>query len=106
MTREQILKNEWNHEVDELCKNRMVQGFYTYGPRAENYGTGLVNARKQADKYLEMYDNTGNREKLLDAINLLRCEFDFSSHPNAHFADTSDRGINGMTYRDIERMGK
>jgi len=104
MTREQILKTEWNPEIDELCKNRMVQGFYSYGPRAENYGGGLVNARKQADAYLDMYDKTGNKEKLLDAINLLRCEYDFPSHKNPHFDATSDRGISEMTYRDLEGL--
>lgn len=101
---EQILKTEWNPVVDELCKNRMLQGFYSYGPRAENYGGGLVNARKQAGIYLEMYDKTGNLEKLIDAINFLRIEFDYPSHSNPHFEETHDRGIKEMTYRDIERI--
>jgi hypothetical protein len=106
MTREQILQTEWNPEIDELCKNRMVQGFYSYGPRHENYGGGLVNARKKAEAYLETYIKTGNREKLLDAINFLRIEFDYPSHKNPHFEVTGDRGITDMTFRDIERVGK
>jgi hypothetical protein len=106
MTREQILQTEWNPEIDELCKNRMVQGFYTYGPRVENYGGGLVNARKQIEKYLDKYDKTGNKEYLLDVRNFAMIEFDFPSHPNPHFEVTGDRGIAETTYRDIERVGK
>lgn len=104
MTREQILKTEWNPEVDELCKNRMVQGFFSYGPIAENYGSGLISAKEKIRQYLDEYDKTGNIEKLLDIRNFAAIEYRYPSHPNAHFEQSNERGIKEMTYRDIERL--
>jgi hypothetical protein len=103
---QKILQEEIDPQIDELCNNRILQGFFSYGPAKENFETGLRKALNEAYDYIKAYTITRNREKLLDAINLLKFEFMYPSIPETYFEITSDRGIKAVTYRDIEKLSK
>jgi hypothetical protein len=104
MTKDEILKQEWNSEIDKLCQNRVVQGFYSYGPIKINFGEGLVKALSMAENRIADYKRTRNKEYLLDAMNYLRYEFDYPSLTDTYFKETTDRGVLTTTFRDIERI--
>jgi len=111
MTPEEILKTEFSLDFIEKMKNRMIASFYKYGPLAQNVGrenpkdnTGEIASLK---KRLELYEETGNTEWLVDVANFAMIEFMFPQHSNAHFRATdSDEspGVEGLTIREIEEL--
>jgi hypothetical protein len=105
MNIEDIRKSELFPEVDELCNNRMLTSYYKYGPVKENYGNKLINAMKEARKRMERYEQDGNTEWLLDAINQLKIEFKYPQHPTAYFRATraeESPGLTGMTFNQLK----
>lgn len=95
MTPEQVLKQEYPHECDEIRKNMIVVAFFKYGPARENFGKGRVSAFESAQKCMKKYLKTGNTEYLLDAMNYLGFEFKFPSIPGAHYTPTDSDGSAG-----------
>ena len=71
---ESVRETEAPQRAWELCDNRMVMGIFRYGPiadqRAEEWGyAGLVIER------VRRFEEDGNTEHLLDAMNILRILF-------------------------------
>jgi hypothetical protein len=93
-TREQILATEFSEPFVELMRNRMVAGFYRYGPRSEN--AGRIDELASLRKRLEKYEETGNTEYLVDAANIAMVEFMQPQHPKAHFRTAEHHEHSGL----------
>ncbi len=74
---------DWSVEFDELAKARMETSYHKYGPWAKN--ADVVDCIGNAMARLKIYQETGNKEGLVDARNFLMMEFMRPKHPNAHF---------------------
>lgn len=98
---------EYSEEFDKLRKNRVEMSFYKYGPARKNFSTGNVQAIPTMELCVKKYQETGNREFLVDAANYLMFEFMFPQHQKAHFRATSSEesaGIVGMSVNEMEKF--
>lgn len=93
MTREEILKTEFDESFVEGMRDRMVVSFYRYGPVA--VGAPKVDIIGSLMQRLRKYAETGNTEYLMDAANFAMIEFMYPKHPKAHFAGTDEDGSPG-----------
>ena len=101
------ISQEYSEEFDRLRKNRVEQSFYKYGPARKNYKNGNINALASMERCLIKYNETGNREYLVDAGNYLMFEFMFPQHPKAHFRQTPSEesaGIVGISVAEMEKI--
>lgn len=80
---------EWNAEFERLQRNRLLIGAIRYGSITRE-SLGNYDLMKSIRDRLSRYDQTGNKECLVDAANLLMYEFTFNGHPNAHFEAEDD----------------
>lgn len=100
------MSKEYSEEFDKLRKNRVETSYYKYGPARKNFSTGNVQAISTMELCVKKYQETGNREYLLDAANYLMFEYMFPQHSKAHFRATSSEessGIVGMSVKEMER---
>lgn len=100
------MANEYCEKFDELRKNRVETSYYKYGPARKNFKSGNVKAIPTMNLCIKKYQETGNREYLLDAANYLMFEFMFPQHPNSHFRATSSEesaGIVGMSVNEMKK---
>lgn len=101
------MKQEYSEEFDRLRKNRVETSYYKYGPARKNFAAGNVQAIPTMEWCIKKYQETGNREYLLDSANYLMFEYMFPQHPKAHFRATSSdesAGIVGMSVNEMERF--
>lgn len=107
MNRNFVPEKEYSRKVDELRYNRVHTSFYKYGSARENFGRGLVDAIASHEKCVEKYNETGNKEYLLDAMNYLMFEFMYPQKDSAYFKPTDSKesaGIVGISVAEMERM--
>lgn len=109
MTKEQpnLIDTEYSEEFDKLRKCRVAVSYYKYGPARINFGRHYVKAIGSMKKCLKKYEETHNKEYLLDAANYLMFEFMYPSYQNAYFKATdSDEsaGIDGLSINEIEQL--
>ena len=100
------MSQEYSEEFDRLRKNRVETSYYKYGPARKNFATGNVQAIPNMELCIKKYQETGNREYLLDAANYLMFEYMFPQRPKAYFRATSSEesaGIVGMSVKEMER---
>lgn len=83
-----ILQQEFSEEFVRTMKNRMLVGYFRYGPVADDDSNYVVRALKRVREYLR----TGNQEMLVDAANFLMMEFMHPQHPDAHFNPVNRKG--------------
>lgn len=91
---DEIRVSQWCDRFIELMRNRMVLGWFRYGPMR-----GLVNRWDNvgsAKTRLDLYLSDGNLEHLVDVANLCLLEFvkgplGLGSHPNPKW-DPEDDG--------------
>lgn len=83
MSFDDIKAQECSDGFTDKMDNRIIMGFVRYGPMgaAKSPFHDLQKARQR----LDLYEQTGNTEHLVDAANFCRCEAARSLHPNAHF---------------------
>lgn len=107
---EQIdMSKEYSEEFDRLRKNRVEISYYKYGPVRRNFSTGNVQAIPTMELCVKKYQETGNKEYLLDAANYIMFEYMYPQHPKAHFRATSSEesaGIVGMSVNEMERYNE
>lgn len=72
-----------------MMVDRLIVGHHRYGfpQTSQQYFKRLQGA-------VEHYKKTGNKEFLVDAANYAILEYEFSSHPNAHFKSNDSQGRN------------
>lgn len=112
MLKQDILKHEYDSNIDEIRKKMVLQSYYKYGPAKENFtrrneNGALVDALGTMSQCVCEYDKTHNKEYLLDAMNYLMFEFDYPSYSDAYYEQTdSDKsaGIVGMSYNQIKEV--
>lgn len=80
---------QWNNKFEELRKNRMIMGFFRYGPLRKQ--KGKYDNIKSCIQRLKLYQKTGNTEHLVDVANICMCEFTNGIHPNKHFKSEDDQ---------------
>jgi hypothetical protein len=104
---QKILNTEYNSDFDEKRKSAMILSFHKYGAVKANYATGNVNAIDTLKKRLQLYEETGNIEWLIDVGNMAMIEFTHPQHPNAHYKKTESKespGVVGLTEKEIEQL--
>lgn len=73
---ETIKDTQIKHKFTNLMDNRMVQGFFRYGPKEKQNGKyDYINGKGGVLARIQRYIETHNLECLVDAANLLRLEF-------------------------------
>lgn len=86
---EGLKESEWSEDFEKLMRNRLIIGALRYGK------IGAAN-KPQYDrvnsmiKRLTKYQETGNKEFLVDVANLCLLEFVECNHPNQHFHAIDD----------------
>ena len=85
---EELRKESFGNEFCSLMNNRMVMGRFRYGSRKQK-ATHPAYIRA-AKRRIELYEESGNTEHLVDAGNYLRMEFETPLHPNGHFKSVDD----------------
>jgi hypothetical protein len=72
-----------------MMDNRLLMGSFRYGLMSDpdKWTSDLIAG---ARKKLASYEDTGNREHLVDLANYARLEFMHPSHPHAHFRAEDD----------------
>lgn len=104
---DEILETEFSEDFVKKMKNRMMTSFYKYGPLEQNVGT--VNEIRSLKERLELYNQTGNTEWLVDVANFAMIEFMYPKHKNAHFRATDSKespGVCGTTINERNRRNE
>lgn len=78
-------------------KNSMAQAFIKYGPVADAYPR-KVDAIQSLRRRLRKYEETGNKEWLIDIANFAMIEFMHPSHADAHYRGTSEKESPGRVW--------
>ena len=78
-------------EFETLCRNRMALGAFRYGLlEQQRKDKSPYNNIKSAIQRLRLYQQTGNREHLVDTANLCMIEFKIGDHPKGHWQPVDD----------------
>jgi len=92
-------ESEFSAPFAQGMANRMAVSFHKYGPVASGY-PGKVDALASLRQRLNLYEETGNTEYLIDAANFAMIEFAHPAHLEAHFAATDSDGSPGRVRAD------
>ena len=109
MLKNDILKTEYDRDIDFKRQNLVIQSYFKYGPAKHNFGEHLVNALDTMSQCVCKYDQTHNKEYLLDAMNYLMFEYMYPSYKDAYFKHTDSdgsAGIVGMSYNQIKEASE
>lgn len=105
----EIANQEFSSEFVSLMKNSMIQSYYKYGPLRANY-PHLADAIQTLKERLRLYEETGNKDYLVDISNMSMIEYMCPKHPNAHFRRCSSEespGLKGETIVEVfNEVGK
>lgn len=86
-----LRREQWSPHFEELRSNRMVLGAFRYGLINEqgSAGSPYDNIGSLIQR-AQAYQETGDREHLVDIANLAMIEFTIGQHPLAHFNAKDD----------------
>ena len=87
---DELRESQRSIEFEVLCQNRMAMGAFRYGLMREQRDLSPFDNVGSAIRRLQLYQQTGNRECLVDAANLCMIEFEIGCHPTAHFVAVDD----------------
>lgn len=85
----ELQKSEWSFEFEKLMRNRLIMGALRYG-RIGAKNKPKYDRVTSMIKRLNKYQETGNKEFLVDVANLCLLEFEECHHPTAHFNSIDD----------------
>ena len=88
---ETIMKTEWCQKFIDLMRNRLIMGFFRYGPAINDNSTSYSRIDSIRQR-LSLYESDGNAEHLVDIANICLVEFLNESHPKFHW-NAQDDGI-------------
>lgn len=80
----ELKKSEWSSEFERYMRNRLVMGAIRYGCIGEA-NKPQYDRVSSIIKRMNKYDETGNKEILVDVANLCLLEFVECHHPLRHF---------------------
>lgn len=101
------IKEEYSEEVDRLRRNRVKVSYYKYGSAKENFGKKYVDAIKSHDMCIKKYQETKNKEYILDAMNYLMFEYMYPHMEGVFFRATESSesaGIYGLSVEEAKRI--
>lgn len=104
---DKLAKEQMSSRFVELMTNRMVMGTLRYGRWQDNKKNGTRYDRVGSiRKRLQLFEETGNSEYLVDIANFAMIEFEISDHPNLHFSPKDDDGehVKRINHEFIEKM--
>ena len=103
----EILATEYSEEFNALCKNRVIEGFYKYGPIAVNFGEGFTDAIKDIELCLAKIKETGNTEYFCDIANYAMYGWRYPANGQSFKASPTEEsaGRSGSSYRELEQEG-
>jgi len=81
---DELKHTEWSPKFEELMRNRLIMGAIRYG-RLNAKGKPQYDRIASIFRRLSLYQETGNKEILVDIANICLCEFEECDHPNQHF---------------------
>ena len=81
--------SEWSNEFEQLMRNRLIMGALRYG-KLGGEDKKDYDRIEGVKKHLNLYEETGNTEHLVDIANIVLCEFVEGKHPNKHFKSNDD----------------
>lgn len=84
-----LRESEWSEEFEKLMRNRLIMGGLRYG-RLNAPGKPKFELIDSMYKRIAKYQETGNKEYLVDVANICLVEFVEEHHPNAHFESIDD----------------
>lgn len=103
MTPDEILDQEYPGHLDRIRQTMVQVSYFKYGPAKKNFGEGRVDALKSGERCIKKYKETGNKEYLLDAMNYLAFEFEYTTRPGAYYAATDSDGSAGTVGTPINK---
>lgn len=83
-TLDDLARSEWSEDFEKLMRNRLIMGALRYG-RIHAIGKKVYDRIPSMQRRLLKYQETGNKEFLVDVANLCLLEFVECHHPTAHF---------------------
>jgi hypothetical protein len=90
---DKLAKTQVSQRFIDLMTNRMVLGTLRYGRWQDNKKNKVKYDRVGSiRKRLDLFEQTGNSEYLVDIANFAMIEFEISDHPNLHFSPKDDDG--------------
>ena len=88
---QEIYDESWSDEFERLMHVQIIMGAFRYGRwperRAKNIKYDYVAFIKRR---IDIYQETGNTEYLVDAANGAMLAFEFDQHPTKHFYTVDD----------------
>ncbi len=84
-----LKKSEWNTLFEQLMRNRLIIGALRYG-KLLSPGKPKYDRVNSMIKRLNAYQQSGNKEHLVDVANLSMLEFTECHHPRQHFQAIDD----------------
>ena len=104
---EEILKTEFSNDFVEKMKNSMCVSYYKYGSIRKNYQRDCVpiDAILNIKKRIERYEETNNKDYLIDIANFAIIEF---MNPNKGFYKPTDGtdNLEGLSVKEMEDRKK
>ena len=88
-TLQELRQSEWSDRFERYMRNRLLMGRFRYGAMHDP-AKGDYDCVRAAQRHLQLYQDTGNLEHLVDAANMCLVEFEHSRHPNKHFQAIDD----------------
>lgn len=86
---EGLKESEWSEDFEKLMRNRLIIGALRYG-RIGAANKPQYDRVSSMIKRLSKYQETGNKEFLVDVANICLLEFVECNHPNQHFHAIDD----------------
>ena len=84
-----LFESEWSKIFETLQRNRLVMGALRYG-KINAPNKPIYDRVSGMQKRLKLYQESGNKEYLVDVANLCMLEFVECHHPTAHFKAIDD----------------
>lgn len=88
-TLRELERLQWSDKFETYMRNRLLMGGLRYGVMGEK-GKPQYDSIASIRKRLDLYQETGNTEYLVDVANLCMVEFVEGKHPTKHFSATDD----------------
>lgn len=86
---QELQLSEWSYDFEKLMRNRLIMGAFRYG-KLHAKGKPQYDRIESCIKRLRRYQETGNKEYLVDTANLCLMEFE---EGNGHFESIDDDNI-------------
>lgn len=103
-TREDISKRDFSEPFVNKMKNAIETSHYKYGWASKTYPE-LAQAYKCIKQRLELYEQTHNKEYLVDVANFAMLDFLYPAFEDAHYtpgdSDKSCGLADGISYKEL-----